>query len=194
MDEWYVDGKELPISNSLSFAKADLGLCFNRINKELKMPEENIHFLQSDKINEYSKSYDSAKCLIMQGGQGEVKHWAFNDPVKRTGKYKENPPTPEEYRKLSTRITDLHPMTIIQNARTSGGGVVSNIPSQAITVGPVETWKSEKVSIWHAGMHENPFGMRLTTMMISKKIMDSSVPMSLLADHPNVHFNFYLLA
>ena len=33
--------------------------------------------------------------------------------------------------------------------------------------------------------------MRLTTMMISKKIPDSSVPMSLLADHPNVQFNFY---
>jgi glucosamine-6-phosphate deaminase len=191
MDEWYVDGKELTVSNNLSFAKADLDLCFNRINKEFRMPEENIHFLQADKINEYSKSYDSARCLIMQGGQGEVKHWAFNDPVKRTGKYKESPPTPEEYKKLSTRVTDLHPMTIIQNARTSGGGVVSNIPSQAITVGPVETWKSEKVSIWHAGMHENPFGMRLTTMMISKKIMDSSVPMSLLADHPNVQFNFY---
>ena len=82
-------------------------------------------------------------------------------------------------------------MTILQNARTSGGGVVSNIPSQAITVGPVETWKSDKVSIWQAGNHDNPFGMRLTTLMISRKIPDSSVPMSLLADHPNVQFNFY---
>ena len=27
--------------------------------------------------------------------------------------------------------------------------------------------------------------------MISRKIADSSVPMSLLADHPNVQFNFY---
>jgi len=27
--------------------------------------------------------------------------------------------------------------------------------------------------------------------MISKKITDSSVPMSLLANHPNVQFNFY---
>jgi glucosamine-6-phosphate deaminase len=27
--------------------------------------------------------------------------------------------------------------------------------------------------------------------MISKKIVDSSVPMSLLADHPNVQFNYY---
>ncbi len=55
----------------------------------------------------------------------------------------------------------------------------------------VETWKAEKVSIWHAGMHDNPFGQRLTALMISKKIPDSSCPMSLLADHPNVQFNYY---
>jgi glucosamine-6-phosphate deaminase len=82
-------------------------------------------------------------------------------------------------------------MTIIQNARTSGGGQVALVPTKAATVGPVETWKAEKVSIWQAGNHDNPFGMRLTTLMISKKIPDSSVPMSLLADHPNVQFNFY---
>jgi len=48
-------------------------------------------------------------------------------------------------------------MTIIQNARTSGGGVVTNIPAKAFTVGPVETWKSDKVSIWHPGWHDNRF-------------------------------------
>ena len=126
----------------------------------------------------------------MQGGQGETKHWAFNDPVKREGKYKNNPPTPAEFRKLSTRVVDLHPITLIQNARTSGGGVVQNVPSQAITVGPLQTWKAEKISIWHPGHHDNPFGMRLSALMISKKIPDSSVPMSLLADHPNVQFNY----
>lgn len=82
-------------------------------------------------------------------------------------------------------------MTVIQNARTSGGGNVSMVPTQAATVGPVETWKAERVSIWHAGVHDNPFGMRLTSLMISKKIPDSSVPMSLLAEHPNVRFSFY---
>ena len=82
-------------------------------------------------------------------------------------------------------------MTIIQNARTSGGGQVSLVPTKAATVGPVETWKAEKVSIWQAGNHDNPFGMRLTTLMIAKRLADSSVPMSLLADHPNVQFNFY---
>jgi glucosamine-6-phosphate deaminase len=191
MDEWYMDGREMPISHALSFARADLDLCFNRIDKKLRMPDENIHFLRADNIPEYTRSYDQVRCLIMQGGQGEVKHWAFNDPLKREGKWKDDPPPPSEYRKLGARVVDLHPMTIIQNARTSGGGVVSNVPFQAISVGPVETWKSERVSIWHAGMHDNPFGMRLTALMISKKIPDSSVPMSLLADHPSVQFNYY---
>lgn len=191
MDEWYVDGKELSPDHPLSFAKADMDLCFNRIRKELRMPQQNIHFLTLDNLQGYTASYDSCKCLIMQGGQGEVKHWAFNDPPARTGAYKDHPPTPLEYRKQSARIVDLHPMTIIQNARTSGGGVVTNIPSQALSVGPVETWKSEKVSIWQAGNHDNPFGQRLTAFMISKKLADSAVPMSLLADHPDVQFNFY---
>ncbi|MCD6396260.1 MAG: hypothetical protein J7L71_01850 [Spirochaetaceae bacterium] len=190
MDEWYVDGKAMEPGNPLSFARADMDLCFNRIDRKLRMPKENIHFLNENNLAEYSASYDDVKCLVMQGGQGEVKHWAFNDPPKREGIYKDTPPAPDEYRKQGARIVELHPMTIIQNARTSGGGVVSNIPAKALSVGPVETWKTEKVSIWHPGWHDNPFGMRLTTLMISKKIADSSVPMSLLADHPNVHFHF----
>jgi len=191
MDEW-VDaaGKPVPATHPLSFAKADMEMCFLRINKKLRIPESNLHFPTGD-LAAYSKTYDQVRCLVMQGGQGEVKHWAFNDPPQRKGRYKDNPPSPEEYRKLKTRVTDLHPMTIIQNARTSGGGQVALVPTQAATVGPFETWKAEKVSIWQAGMHDNPFGMRLTAWMIAKKLPDAAVPMSLLADHPNVQFNFY---
>jgi glucosamine-6-phosphate deaminase len=190
MDEWVIDGREVPVTHALSFERADRALCFARIRPELRMPEHNLHFPKAD-LTEYLGSWDHARCVVMQGGQGEVKHWAFNDPVRREGAYRDEPPTPEEYRKLTTRIVDLHPITLIQNARTSGGGVVQNVPSQALTVGPAETWQAEKVSIWHAGTHDNPFGMRLTTLMISKRIPDSAVPMSLLADHPNVQFNFY---
>ncbi len=189
MDEWVVDDKEVAIDFPLGFAKADMDLCFNRIRPELRMPKENMHFPSVDS-SAYSDSYEQFRCLLMQGGQGETKHWAFNDPVKRTGKYRDNPPTPAEYRQLGTRVVELHPMTLIQNARTSGGGTVQNVPNRAVTVGPRETWKAEKVSIWHPGHHDNPFGMRLTTLMISKKIPDTAVPMSLLAEHPNVQFNF----
>ncbi|MCK4983448.1 MAG: hypothetical protein KAS17_11025 [Victivallaceae bacterium] len=190
MDEWMVDGKAADINFPLGFAKADMDLCFNKISEELKMPMENMHFPSEDPT-EYIESWGKARCLLMQGGQGETKHWAFNDPLKREGKYKDNPPTPEEYRQLSTRQVELHPITLMQNARTSGGGTVQNVPSSAVTVGPVQTWQSEKISIWHPGHHDNPFGMRLTTYMISKKMADSTVPMSLLSDHPDVQFSFF---
>ena len=190
MDEWVENGEPVATTHPLSFAKADLEMCFNRIDKKLRMPAPHLHF-PTDDLAAYSDSYNHVRCVVMQGGQGEVKHWAFNDPPRRKGKWKDEPPPPAEYRKLTTRVADLHPMTIIQNARTSGGGYVANVPTQAATVGPVETWKADRVSIWHAGQHDNPFGQRLTALMISKRLPDSSVPMSLLADHPNVHFHYY---
>ena len=152
--------------------------------------DAHLHFPKAD-TQAYRDSWNGVRCAVMQGGQGDVKHWAFNDPLKREGAYQDAPPSVADYRKLATRVVDLHPLTISQNARTSGGGNVSLVPTQAVTVGPAETWMAERVSIWHAGCHDNPFGMRLTTWMISRGLADTAVPMSLLADHPNVHFHFY---
>lgn len=193
MDEWFdpATGKEVPFTHPLSFEKADREMCFDRIAKKQRMPDAHLHFPKADTAA-YRKTWDSGvRCAVMQGGQGDVKHWAFNDPLPRRGKHKSAPPTPAEYRKLATRVVELHPLTIAQNARTSGGGNISMVPTQAITVGPVETWKAEKVSIWQAGTHDNPFGQRLTAYLIAKKLPTSCVPMSLLADHPNVQFNYY---
>ncbi len=60
----------------------------------------------------------------------------------------------------------------------------------------VEGWPEQRISsgsdFWPPhGAHDSPFGLRLTTLMIAKHIMDTAVPMSLLADHPRVHFHFY---
>ena len=191
MDEWVEDGKEVEYDHPLGFARTDMELCFNRIDRRWAMPRENIHFPSVDGIDEYSNYFDDVRCVVMQGGQGEVKHWAFNDPPQRVKPHLDEPPSPQEYLNLSTRIVDLHPMTIMQNARTSGGGQLDLVPTQALTVGPVQTWRAEKVSIWQAGQHDNALGMRLTTLMIARKLPDSACPMSLLALHPNVQFNFY---
>lgn len=191
MDEWYENGTSVDVSHPLSFARANHELLFGRIRPELRMPDEHIHYPGVDNLEAYSASFDEVRCLVMQGGQGDVKHWAFNDPFKREGRYVDVPPTPEEYRALGARVVDLHPITLMQNARTSGGGYVVGVPVRALTVGPKETWKSEKVSIWQAGNHDNAFGMRLTAFMISKGIEDTSVPMSLLANHPDVEFHYY---
>ncbi len=88
------------------------------------MPEKNMHFPKFD-VSDYVDSWDAGvRCSVMQGGQGDIKHWAFNDPVKRGGKYKNAQMTPAEYPKLSIRVANLYPVTIMGNARTRGGGVV----------------------------------------------------------------------
>ncbi len=192
MDEWFdaATGQEVPVTHPLSFERADRELCFERIDPRLRIPDAHLHFPKAE-TSAYRASWDAGvRCVVMQGGQGDVKHWAFNDPPPRSGAHRDQPPAAGEYRQLATRVVDLHPLTIAQNARTSGGGNIARIPTRAITVGPVETWKAEKVSIWHAGQHDNPFGQRLTALMISKGIVDTAVPMSLLADHPQVQFNY----
>ena len=46
---------------------------------------KNLHFPTADPTD-YMRSYDEVRCVVMQGGQGEVKHWAFNDPPRREGR------------------------------------------------------------------------------------------------------------
>lgn len=191
MDEWIIDGRSPSPDHPLSFERCDRKMCFDRIRPELVMPETNLHF-PNENFGAFADTWDAGvRCKVMQGGQGDVKHWAFNDPLPREGRYKDAPPTAAEYLALGTRIVDLHPVTIAQNARTSGGGNVSLVPTKAVTVGPRETWKADRVSIWQAGAHDNPFGQRLTAFMVSKGIVDTAVPMSLLAGHPDVRFSYH---
>jgi glucosamine-6-phosphate deaminase len=59
MDEWIENNRPVSTNHPLSFAKADMELCFNRIRPELRMPAENIHFPLD--LEAYSKSYDEVR-------------------------------------------------------------------------------------------------------------------------------------
>jgi glucosamine-6-phosphate deaminase len=37
-------------------------------------------------VSEYIRNWEGVRCAVMQGGQGDIKHWAFNDPPQRRGK------------------------------------------------------------------------------------------------------------
>src|SRR5437762_413646 len=68
MDEWFLDGKEVPPTHPLSFERADRALCFSRIRSDLVMPDQNLHFPKAETIP-YRKSWDAgARCAITQGG------------------------------------------------------------------------------------------------------------------------------
>ena len=85
MDEWVENGRPVPASHPLSFARADRELCFDRIERSLRMPEANLHFPTGD-LSAYSRGFEEVRCVVMQGGQGDTKHWAFNDPPRAHGR------------------------------------------------------------------------------------------------------------
>ena len=82
-----IDGKEAPPTHPLSFEKADKELCFNRIRKELVMPNAEISIFRRRTPKGYRQSWEGVRCAVMQGGQGDIKHWAFND-LHRSAKAK----------------------------------------------------------------------------------------------------------
>ena len=84
MDEWVVDGKEAGLRLPAELRPADMELCFNRIRPELRMPPRTSTSRRPTR-RRTSRAGTQARCVVMQGGQGEVKHWAFNDPPKREG-------------------------------------------------------------------------------------------------------------
>ena len=190
MDEWVENGRPVSTDHPLSFAKADLDLCFNRIRTDLRMPDEHIHFPID--IESYAASYDQVRCVLMQGGQGEVKHWAFNDPPKREGAYADEPPPAEEYRKLGTAGHRLAPDDSypkrphvgrrVRAAGADGGGDGRPGGDLEIRVRvDLASWPSRQ-SVRHPANGADD---------LSKRIVDTAVPMSLLADHPNVRFQYY---
>src|SRR5258706_16401945 len=64
MDEWCLDGAEVPVNHPLSFERADRELCFNRIRGELVMPSHNLHFPKADTAA-YRKSWEGVRCAVM---------------------------------------------------------------------------------------------------------------------------------
>ena len=78
------------------------------------------------------------RCALRRdaGRAGRSEALGVQRSAEARGQYMDAPPPPAEYRKLPTRVVDLHPMTIAQNARTSGGGNIALVPTQALTVGP----------------------------------------------------------
>jgi glucosamine-6-phosphate deaminase len=82
------------VAHPLSFEKADRELRFNRIHKRLVMPDSNLHFPEADISSFTASCIPRVRCAVMQGGQGDIERRAFDDPLKRNGKWTHEPPTP----------------------------------------------------------------------------------------------------
>jgi glucosamine-6-phosphate deaminase len=193
MDEWYDEHtkKEVSMEHPLSFERADRELCFDRMQKKLCMPDTQLHFPKADTAP-YIKSWQAA-CAAPSCRAARATSSTGPSTIPSSA-----PANGRTSRRRLPSIASSPPASWIcipsRSCRTPAPPAAATSPwspKMAITVGPKETWMAEKVSIWHAGMHDNPLGQRLTALMISKRLADAAVPMSLLADHQNVQFNYF---
>ncbi len=130
-------GETAPESWSGFFKKSMVENFFFLIDKELWIPESQLHFPSDKNIEDYGKMIeDTAEVDVYYGGIGWCGHIVFWE-AHLGEEFGDNI---EAYKKENLRIVELHPMTIMQNALHSFSGDWSSVPPKAVTIGP-RSWR-----------------------------------------------------
>jgi glucosamine-6-phosphate deaminase len=149
MDEYANDdGVTAPVSWPGSFQRAMVDGFFNRVDAELRPPEEQIHFPTTDAIGDYSARIEAlGGADVCYGGIGWSGHIAFWEPQLGA----EFDGDLEAWKQAGARLVELHPMTVMQNALHSFGSDWSWVPPKANTIGPREVLGARHRSFWLDG-------------------------------------------
>jgi glucosamine-6-phosphate deaminase len=149
MDEYAnEDGVTAPLSWPGSFQRAMFEGFFDRIDRELRPPETQIHFPTREAIGDYSARIDAlGGADVCYGGIGWSGHIAFWEPQLGA----EFDGDLEAWKAAGARLVELHPMTVMQNALHSFGSDWSWVPPKANTIGPREVLGARHRSFWLDG-------------------------------------------
>jgi glucosamine-6-phosphate deaminase len=149
MDEYANDdGDTAPLSWPGSFQRAMFAGFFDRIDRELRPPDGQIHFPTREAIGDYSARLDAlGGADVCYGGIGWSGHIAFWEPQLGA----EFDGDLEAWKAAGARLVELHPMTVMQNALHSFGSDWSWVPPKANTIGPREVLGARHRSFWLDG-------------------------------------------
>ncbi len=151
MDEYMLDDKTICGTDyKLSFKKTMYELCYNKIDKDLIMPESQRIFPtldNADYIDEVIKDHGGVDVCF--GGIGITGHMAFNEPPEPGEKVDE-----EEFVKSRTRVVKISRETRVVNSFDDFDGAYPLVPEYAVTIGLKEILESKKVRLfcfrpWH---------------------------------------------
>ena len=149
MDEYAnEDGITAPVTWAGSFQRTMQERFFGLIERELRPPDDQMHFPTTEAIGDYSaRLEDLGGADVCYGGIGWCGHIAFWE--SHLGH--EFAGDLDAYKQAGARLVELHPMTIMQNALHSFGGDWSWVPPKANTIGPREILGARHRSFWLDG-------------------------------------------
>lgn len=149
MDEYAdEDGVTAPETWEGSFKRTMFEVFFDLIEPDLRPPLSQIHFPNSENVAGYGEQIaelgGAEACYGGIGWCGHIAFWESHLGHEFDGDM-------DAYQRASSRIVELHPMTIMQNALHSFGGDWSSVPPKAATIGPAEILGARHRSFWLDG-------------------------------------------
>jgi len=189
MDEYAdQDGNTAPISWEGSFQKAMWDNFFSLVDRELRPPEEQIHFPTRDVIDDYGKMIsDLGGADVCYGGIGWCGHIAFWEADLGF----EFGDDLDAYMQAGPRCVTLTPMTVMQNALHSFGGDWSWVPPKANTIGPAQIIGAKRRSFWLDGyLGGGVSWQRFIARLVAHGYVNTLVPGSILQTVPT---DFHIL-
>ena len=151
MDEYMLDEHTICGTDfKLSFKKTMYELCYNKIDKDLVMPESQRIFPtldNADYIDKVIKEHGGVD--ICFGGIGITGHMAFNEPPQEGEKISE-----KDFENTRTRVVRIAEETRVVNSMDDYDGAYYMMPKYAVTIGLKEILESKKIRLycfrnWH---------------------------------------------
>ena len=199
MDEWAdQDGNIAPLSYKAGFGHSMLKYLYDKINEDLRMPYDQVHFHSNETINDYTKIIESVGeggADICYSGPGWSGHIAFIDPD--TPEFRSN--SIDEFVNLGARIVTLSPLTIAQNSLHGCfgcSGDIANVPPKASTIGPRDVKNSRNRLEIHGitTMGSASSWQRMISRLVTHGPVTEKIPSSILQLWPTSVYNSEAIA
>lgn len=176
MDEYMISPtEELDRNSKMSFHKRMNTEFYDRVDKDLIMPESQRLFPEAGKESQYDELIEKLGGVdLCLGGLGINGHLAFNEPS-------EDNMSADEYAELGTRVLSISRETKTINAYGYQRGDLRGMPEYCITIGMKQILGARKIYIalnrpWQHGIVKH----------VLYDTQQAQIPATLLQRHTNV--------
>jgi glucosamine-6-phosphate deaminase len=149
MDE-YCDwqGRPIGVDHPLSFEGFACRTLFAKLQSEVALPKEQLHFPDPLHIDQISEAIAHIGGIdTCYGGIGIHGHIAFNEPpISRWFTL-----TPAEFKASKTRLVQLAPETVVMNASRAAAGNFAVLPPMAVTLGMADILAAKRIRLYCQG-------------------------------------------